>query len=139
MSMKTLTKIAAPIAIAIASLSVAGVAQAQPWGGSQKQSWGQNANQRGPQGWNLTPARSGEIRQDISSLNNAINRAAQRRTISTREATTLRRQANDVRRLYAQYQRNGLTRAEVRNLESRVNSVRIALRMERRDWDGRRG
>lgn len=126
--MKTLKMIAAPLALAIASMTIAGTAQAKPWG--------HNGAERG---WNLTPARSAEIRQDINSLNNAINRAAARRTISQREATGLRRQATDVRRLYAQYQRGGLTRAEVRTLESRVNSVRVALRMERRDWDSRRG
>jgi hypothetical protein len=122
--MITFKKIAAPLALAAASLSIAGAAQAQP---------------RGHGGWDLTPTRSSQIRQDINSLNNAINRAAARHTISQREAMGLRRQANDVRRLYAQYQRGGLNRAEVRNLQDRVNSVRVSLRMERRDWDGRRG
>jgi hypothetical protein len=131
MSMKTLNRIAAPIAIAIASLSVAGVAQAQPWG--------QGGVHRAPQGWNLTAAHSAQIRQDINSLDQAINRAAQRRTISQREAMNLRRQSSDIRRLYAQYQRGGLTRVEVANLQNRVNSVRVALRMDRRDWDRRRG
>ncbi|MFA7602469.1 MAG: hypothetical protein WCY29_05620 [Novosphingobium sp.] len=120
--MKTFRKFAAPLALAAAALSIAGTAQARP-----------------AHGWNLTPARSAEIRQDINSLNTAIDRATARRTISQREATGLRRQARDVQRLYVQYQRNGLTRAEVRTLESRVNAVRAALRMERRDWDGRRG
>lgn len=121
--MKTLKKFAAPLALAAAALSVAGAAQAQPMHG----------------GWSLTPARTAEIRQDINSLNTAIDRAAARRTISPREATGLRHQARDVQRLYAQYQRGGLTRAEVRTLQNRVNTVRVALRMERRDWDGRRG
>jgi hypothetical protein len=130
--MKTLRKIAAPLAVAAATLALAGTAQAQPYGHARP----------GPamhDGWRLTPARSTEIRQDINSLRNAIDRAAARRTISQREATGLRRQARDVQRLYAQYQRGGLTRAEVRNLQDRVNSVRVALRMERRDWDNRRG
>lgn len=126
--MKTLTKFAAPLAILAASVSVAGAAQAQPQGHS-----------RHNDGWNLSPARGSQIRQDINSLNSAIDRAAQRRTISQREATGLRRQARDVQRLYAQYQRGGLDRAEVRTLQSRVNAVRVALRMERRDWDNRRG
>jgi hypothetical protein len=89
--------------------------------------------------WQITPARTSQIRQDISALGTAIDRAAARRTISRREATGLRRQATDVQRLYGQYARGGLTRTEVRNLQDRVNSVRVALRMERRDWDSRRG
>ena len=36
-------------------------------------------------------------------------------------------------------QRGGLTRAEVMTLQTRVNQVRVALRMERLDWDNRRG
>lgn len=117
-------KFAAPLALAAASLSIAGAAQAQPMG-------------RG--GWNITPARSAQIRSDINALNNAIDRAAARRAISPREANGLHRQARDVQRLYVQYSRGGLDRQEVRNLQDRVNSVRVALRMERRDWDGRRG
>ena len=130
--MKTFKTIAAPAAILAAALSLAGAAQAQPNG------HGRNDHGRND-AWRLTPARNSEIRQDINSLRNAVDRAASRRTISQREATGLRRQANDVQRLYAQYARNGLDRNEVQNLQSRVNSVRVALRMERRDWDGRRG
>ena len=126
--MKMLKKFAATAAILAATLSVAGTAQAQPHG-----------HARHNDGWRMTPARNSEIRQDIQQLNRAIDRAAARRTISQREATGLRRQARDVQRLYAHYQRDGLSRDEVRQLQSRVNSVRVALRMERRDWDHRRG
>jgi Spy/CpxP family protein refolding chaperone len=129
--MTIFTKFAAPLAIAAASLTIAGTAQAQPYSQQRGQ------DMRG--GWNLSPARGNEIRQDINQLNNAIDRAAQRRTISQREAQNLRRQARDVQRLYAQYQRGGLDRNEVRNLQQRVNAVRVALRMDRRDWDGRPG
>ncbi len=88
--------------------------------------------------WRMTPQRNAEIRQDINSLRNAIDRAEARRTISKREANGLRSQARDVQRLYGSYARNGLTRQEARAHQSRVNSVRVALRMERRDWDNRR-
>lgn len=133
--MKTFKKFAAPLAIAAAALSLAGAAQAQPYGGPRNDSRHEVRNDA----WRLTPARNSEIRQDINSLDRAIQTAVQRRTISPREAQGLRRQANDVKRLYGQYARNGLDRNEVRNLQQRVNSVRVALRMERRDWDGRRG
>jgi hypothetical protein len=126
--MKTLKTFAAPLALVAASLAIAMPAQARD-----------NRYDNHQQAWQLTPRRSAEIRQDINSLGNAIDRAAARRTISQREATGLRRQARDVQRLYTQYARGGLTRAEVMNLQQRVNSVRVALRMERRDWDNRRG
>ena len=125
--MKSFKKFAVPLALAAASLSIAGTAQARPY-------------DHAPHGgWNLGPAAGAQIRQDINTLGNAIDRAAARRTISPREAAGLRRQARDVQRLYGQYARGGLDRGEVRALQQRINSVRVALRMERRDWDGRRG
>ena len=54
-------------------------------------------------------------------------------------AVAMPAQARDIQRLYASYARGGLTRGEVANLQTRVNRVRVALRMERRDWDNRRG
>jgi hypothetical protein len=122
--MNTVKMLAAPLALAAAGLLRAMPAQARD-----------NRHDA----WRLTPVRSAEIRQDINALDNAINRAAARRTISKREASGLHQQARGIKRLYASYARGGFTRAEVRNLESRVNNVRVALRMERRDWDGRRG
>lgn len=119
--MKTFKKFAAPLALAVAGLTVAMPAQARN------------------DAWHLTPARNAEIRQEVNSLYNAVDRAAARGTISKREANGLRNQARDVQRLYKSYARNGLTRGEVASLQNRINSVRVALRMERRDWDNRRG
>lgn len=124
--MNSFKMLAAPIAIAAAALSVAAPAQAQSHG-HQRDSW------------RPTPARNAEIRQDINSLRTAIDRAASRRTISPREASRLRGDARQVQRLYASYARDGLSRREVQALQSRVNSVRVSLRMERRDWDRRAG
>lgn len=89
--------------------------------------------------WALTPARNAEIRSDIQRLRADIDRAQARRTISPREASGLRREAADIQRQYAAFSRGGLDRNEVRRLQDRVNDVRVHLRMERRDWDGRRG
>ena len=89
--------------------------------------------------WRVQPRVQVQIRTDINQLQSQIQRAAQRRTISQREAVALRRQAVDVRQRLAQYNRNGLSRQEVAVLELRVNQVRQNLRLERRDWDGRRG
>jgi len=91
------------------------------------------------QGWRLQPTAQREIRGDIAQLQNQIQRAAQRRTISQREAAGLRREAQGIRQLLNRYSRNGLSRAEVTALEVRVNRLRQRLRLERRDWDGRRG
>lgn len=91
------------------------------------------------QAWRLQPRVQTQIRADINQLQSQIQRAAQRRTISQREAVTLRRQSTDLRQLLARYSRNGLNRQEVTALEQRINQVRQNLRLERRDWDGRRG
>lgn len=88
--------------------------------------------------WQIQPRVQTQIRSDINQLQNQIQVAAQRRTISQREAVGLRRQAVDLRRMLAQYNRNGLSRQEVAALESRINRVRQNLRLERRDWDSRR-
>jgi hypothetical protein len=89
--------------------------------------------------WRLLPSVRNEIQSDINQLRNQIQRAQQRRTISPREATGLRRQALTVQRNYNRYARNGLSLGEVRALEAQVNTVRRRLRLERRDWDRRRG
>jgi predicted RNase H-like nuclease (RuvC/YqgF family) len=91
------------------------------------------------QGWRPQPAVQRQIQQDINQLDNRIQRAQQRRTISQREATGLRREALNLQRRYNQFARNGLTRPEVAQLEGAVNRLHQRLRLERRDWDGRRG
>ena len=91
------------------------------------------------QSWRLAPSIHRQIQQDINQLNNRIDRAARRGTISQREANSLRRDAFQVQRTYNRFSRNGLTRSEVAELERRVNVVHQRLRYERRDWDGRRG
>jgi len=91
------------------------------------------------QAWRVQPRVQREIQQDINQLQNQIQRAAQRRTISQREAVGLRRDAINLQRTYNSYLRGGLNRAEVSDLQSRVNRIHLKLRLERRDWDGRRG
>jgi hypothetical protein len=122
--MRHFPKLIAPVLIAAMGLGVAAApAQAQPIG--------HNAGRP-------TPVRSANIRADINSLNQNIDRAAARRTVSGREATGLKRDAAQVRRLYASYARNGLTRAETQTLQRRVDGIQAALRAERHDRDNRR-
>ncbi len=91
------------------------------------------------QAWRIQPSVQREIQRDINQLENRISRAAQRRAISQREAAGLRRDAIGLQRLYNHYARNGLNRVEVARLETGVNRLHQRLRLERRDWDGRRG
>jgi hypothetical protein len=124
--MRKLSKLIAPALIAAMSAGIAvAPAQAAPYG-------------RHDAG-RPTPVRNANIRADINGLNRDIDRAAARRTISNREATSLKRDAYQVQRLYTQYARNGLTRAETQTLQNRVDRIHVALRAERRDRDNRRG
>ena len=91
------------------------------------------------QNWRIQPTIQRQIQGDINQLTTQIQRAQQRRTISPREATGLRRQALQLQRTHDRYARNGLTRSEVAQLEQQVNALRQRLRLERRDWNGRRG
>lgn len=127
--MSKFTKLVAPALVAVLGFSAVAptLAEAAPY------------NQNGrymPAGY--TQARY-SIRTDIAELRTKIDRAAARRTISQTEASHLRREAADVQRLYANFSRRGLTSGETRMLESRVNRVYVALRMERHDYDGHRG
>ncbi len=125
------------VSIALATATVASTAvvmtpaMAQPGRGYQQP----------PGRGNVTHQRAiqSEIRQDINELDRRIQRAEQRRTISRREATALRREAIQIRQLHNRYARNGLDRREVRELEQRINRVHRQLRFEQRDWNRRWG
>jgi septal ring factor EnvC (AmiA/AmiB activator) len=90
------------------------------------------------QSWRVSNTAQRQIQNDISQLSNQINRATQNRRISQREATQLRRDAVNLQRNLNRFSRDGLDRNEVAQLERATNSVRQQLRLERRDWDGRR-
>lgn len=89
--------------------------------------------------WKIQPAIHHKIDRDINQLDRQIDRAAQRRAISPREATSLRRDANQLQRTYYRFARNGLDRREVAQLERQIDRLQQKLRMERRDRDSRRG
>lgn len=88
--------------------------------------------------WRAQPFAARQIQKDINQFDNRIDKAVQQRRISRREATSLRRQAASLQQLYYGYRRNGLDRAEVRTLETRIDRLGQSLRAERRDNDGRR-
>jgi hypothetical protein len=89
--------------------------------------------------WRIQPAVQRQIQLDINRLENRIELAQHRRTISKREAAGLRRDALALQRFYYRSVRDGLSRPEVAQLETGVNRLHQRLRLERRDWDGRRG
>lgn len=123
--MRNLTKILAPALVA--ALGISAIAPA-----SAHEAPRHDAEFR-------TPVRNASIRSDINDLRRDIDRAAARRTISQREADGLRRQAGEVRRLYASYARDGLSRWETQSLQRKVDRIHVALHAERRDRDRHRG
>ncbi|MFT4057810.1 MAG: hypothetical protein QM681_25140 [Novosphingobium sp.] len=118
--MRKFTKIIAPALVAALGLAAVapGIAEAAP---------------------RQQAARHYDIRTDINGLRANIDRAAARRTISQREATSLRRDVVNIQRTYSQYARGGLSAQETRVLGARVNTVYAKLRMERHDYDRHRG
>ena len=96
---------------------------------------------RGHSEWNRGgPSRQAinELLRDLQRVENGIQRSAQRRVISQREAFGLRRQANQIERQIHRASRNGLTGREFASLRVQVNRLQQRLRVERRDRDGRR-
>jgi len=113
--MRKVFKIVSPALVAAIALGAAAPAMAQP-----------------------TPYRSDGIRNQIEELAKRVNRSDNRDRISEREARALR---SDVRRLQGQYRafnRDGLQRNEVRTLQQRIDQIKVRLRYERKDRDGRR-
>lgn len=87
-------------------------------------------------GW--TPGRSNAIRNQIDELQRRVERNDNRNRISEREAAGLRRDVTDLRYQFRDYNRNGLSRMEWNRLQSRIDSIRVRLRIERSDWNNRR-
>lgn len=91
-------------------------------------------NQRGP----ARPAVNNLLRQ-LSEVNMRIDRSLRNRTLSPREATALRRDAEQIRMRLNYRGRDGLSGREFASLQTQVNRLEQQLRYERRDRDGRRG
>ncbi len=77
------------------------------------------------------------IRQEIRQLDNQIDRAQSRHLISAREATRLSRNVDQLQKLQVRYARDGYTRAELRVLDQRLDTVKRQLAREIGDRDGR--
>ena len=96
---------------------------------------------RGHVEWNRGgPSRQAinELLRDLNRAESRIDRSAQRRIISQREAFGLHRQANQIERQLQRASRNGISGREFASLRVQVNRLEQRLRIERNDRDGRR-
>jgi hypothetical protein len=79
-----------------------------------------------------------ELLADLNRVDRQIDRAAQRRTVSQREAIGLRREANQIRIRLTRAGRNGISGREFAAFRVHVNQLEQRVRIERRDRDGHR-
>jgi hypothetical protein len=96
---------------------------------------------RGHSEWNRNgPSRQAinEMIRDLNRVEVRIERSAQRRIISPREAFSLRREASQIERQLQRASRNGISHREFASLRAQVNRIEQRLRIERNDRDGRR-
>ena len=70
----------------------------------------------------------GQLRQEIAQLDNQIDRAEARRTISRQEANRLDRQVDRLENAFRSYARGGFTRYELASLNNGIAQVRSQLR-----------
>ena len=138
--------VSAALATAAIAAAVPAAASAQGYGyqgrGQGYGNQGHNNQGHQGQGWNRggpNRAMINDLLRDLSRVDAGINRSAQRRIISQREAFSLRREANQVRANLNRASRNGIQNREFAMLRGQVNRLEMRLRVERRDRDGRRG
>ena len=91
------------------------------------------------QSWRFQGGAYNQMRAEIQQLDTQISRAESNRRISRREAQGLRRQMITLQRNFASFNRNGIDRREHAVLDSQLRQIRQNLRVERRDYDRRRG
>ena len=125
--MSKLTKILVPALAIAATLGTAGAASAQPYGGyDHGRDWGNHQ----------TPARAEAIRNQITMLEQRVNRNDNRDRISEREAWGLRREVRDIREQFRLFNRDGLNDREFRILQNRIDRAKDRLHVERNDGNG---
>jgi len=114
--MKKFTKIIAPALFASLALGAAVPASAQPW---QK------------------PGRD-NYSQQINQLDRQVERAEQRRIISSREASVLDRKVNQLNLLHRKLSRDGLSRSERQTMDQQIANVQRLIAREAVDRNGHR-
>ncbi|HEY0413384.1 MAG TPA: hypothetical protein VGD66_09590 [Allosphingosinicella sp.] len=87
-------------------------------------------------GYNAGANANASLDTRIASLQTRLDAGISAGTIDRREAASLRRQLDDLRRLEWRYSRNGLTQQERMDLQLRIRSVRQQLRTaDNGGWD----
>lgn len=127
-------KLLISVAVASAALTAMPAAAQGYYGG---QGYGQGYDQRGNYGYPGDRGLMQRFHQQISQLEQRIERSAQRRAISPGEYRALRNHAANLRQRLNRFARNGLSRGEVQDIADRIDNLRDRIRDERRD--GRRG
>ena len=125
------------LSVALATATLAAVPAAAQYRGNDRQ-W----EQRDERGWYTRGPNRRAVQQlmiRLDQVGQRIDRSARRGIISSREAFSLRREANQIRNRLHRAGRDGLTGREFAQLNGRVNQLEQRLRYERRDRDGRRG
>lgn len=128
------------ISVALVSTALsAAPAMAQDYG---RQGYDHRDDRRDDRGdWNRhgpnRPAVNNLLRQ-LNQVDVRIQRSAQRRIISQREAFSLRRESSQIRARLGFRGRDGLSGREFASLQVQVNRLEQRLRLERNDRDGRR-
>jgi len=84
-------------------------------------------------GYNNNNRYSAGFERQLDQIEQRIDRLRDRRRISPSEARRLERQADQLDRLHDRYRRNGLSEAEMRDLQSRLQNLRAQVREDRRD------
>jgi hypothetical protein len=118
------------LAVALASAALPAAASAQSYdrhGPSRGQAYQQDFR-----GWQSISQRKFQLEQ-------RIDRAAHQRKLSSREASSLKRDLAQLVRLERQYERGGLNRQERQELDRRYDRLEAKVRLESRDHNNRPG
>lgn len=92
---------------------------------------------QGGYGYGYTQGQFVPISRRVSWLDNRIDRAEQRGSLSRRESTSLRRELDTLVRLERTYGRNGFTNWERADLDRRFDALAARIRFESRDNNNR--
>jgi len=124
--MTTLKKtLFATLAAAAATVALASPAAAQSYGHDRYDR--HERSDRGDVAYNIN-ARQAQLEQ-------RIERGLRRGTLDRHEARELRREVREITRLEADLRRNGLTPAERRTLDRRLDRLEVAVARQSRDRD----
>lgn len=91
------------------------------------------ANTRTPA--HATPVRASGLWQQIADLERDVNRAEARKTISRKEAASVRRDIAGLKQQFRRYNANGISPSEARTLDGGIAKVRHHLQGERHDFN----